>query len=445
MLFVFSLSLVYFFFLGYLVTASFKKGLYSYEGLALTLGAGILFNFLILLISQRLNYSLSIGFLFWIFGLIRFILEIPRIKETPIRLDYLGLFCLFFLLLLFSIEIVSNPTLGWDAHLIYLFHAKMIWSCGGIGQNAGWTLPYIQWSHPDYPKLFAALAAQFSFIQADWNEINPRYAILVLMLPSLLWVFSFFDKKFSFLFLVCVLIFRFSPWLWEGFMDKFMGLYGGLSLLLMVRYFEKLRAVDLYSAFCCLAIMACIKNEGTVFEICSIFSFAAFYLRYYSFSRIRQKDIKWNTLAVFFLPQLIWLYYKIVWNIHNDITGSVTFSYFLKNSANSNIWLKIMKAMLFLNHPIRDMILITIFLGLYLKLLKIKVGYPVIFMITQLILYFCGIALAYVFTPYDLSWHLATSVDRTTSTIVTGLGVITYMLLIKIESMNPISEYNPSP
>ena len=105
----------------------------------------------------------------------------------------------------------TAPRLGRPVR--WFFHAKMIWTQGALNEYAGWTDPSLQWSHPEYPKLIPALAAQVAFLKKYWNEVIPKASLFIILVPALFWVFSFFKKNLNFLLLVLLLFFSLSWWL----------------------------------------------------------------------------------------------------------------------------------------------------------------------------------------------------------------------------------------
>ena len=137
--------------------------------------------------------------------------------------------------------------------------------------NTGWTHPSLQFSHPDYPKLIPAIAAQLAYLKGYWNEFLPKGSLLVMLVPLSLWVFSFRQKSATFILLVLMFFFSLgAAWLTNGYMDGYLAGYCGVALLSFGRYLSERRDTDLYSGVCALGIAASIKNEGLLFGLCLV-------------------------------------------------------------------------------------------------------------------------------------------------------------------------------
>src|SRR5262245_48515143 len=109
-------------------------------------------------------------------------------------------------------RILSEPLSVWDARSIWFFHAKMIWVHGGLSQHGGWNHASLAFSHPDYPKLVPALAAELAWLQGHWNEFGPKASLLVMLVPLLFWIFSFQAARASFVLLVLLFFFSLNAW-----------------------------------------------------------------------------------------------------------------------------------------------------------------------------------------------------------------------------------------
>jgi hypothetical protein len=178
-----------------------------FQEIALILVCGMIADYGLVLCLQSLQISLLIGSSFSIFGIACFGIRSYRcqnreqylcsvsFKKTLGIIAFIG----FYL-----IPILSKPLSAWDARSIWFFHAKMIYTEGALSQAAGWSHPSVVFSHVDYPKLVPVLAAQVTYINGLWNEYLPKVALIFMLVPALLWLFSFSRRSFSFVLLLMV-------------------------------------------------------------------------------------------------------------------------------------------------------------------------------------------------------------------------------------------------
>jgi len=236
------LSLVYLIGLGWLVVGPllhrhwFKRqqSTLLVQEIPLSLLAGFIINFGILLIVQSLTLSLIIGGILSLTGLVlygiySFRYHIGKVTHPDSLEKWIAI---VFMSALFIGPVLTQPLYDWDARSIWYFHAKMIYTAGSIGLSAGWRDLAVTFSHPDYPKLIPSLASQVMYIMGFWNEYLPKISLYLVFIPAFFWLVSFARKSISYLFLIIIMPFSLFPWLWNGYMDGMLGLYFCLSLLL---------------------------------------------------------------------------------------------------------------------------------------------------------------------------------------------------------------------
>ena len=215
-----------------------KRDIPLFQEIPLMLVSGIIINYGIILCFQSLDISLIVECILSIFGLICFgIYTFRYFKLQTLRLSSISLWIgISFVCLIFISPILGRPLLGWDARSIWFFHAKMIYVAGSIGRSAGWQHPSIGFSHPDYPNLIPALAAQITNMLGFWNEYIPKISLLFMLIPAVVWLFTFARRSFSFVILLLLIPFSFAPGIWNGYMDGYFALYFSIAMLLFGRY-----------------------------------------------------------------------------------------------------------------------------------------------------------------------------------------------------------------
>jgi len=124
--------------------------------------------------------------------------------------------------------------------------------------------PSIGFSHLDYPNLVPTLAAQFAFIMGFWNEYLPKISLFFILVPAVIFIFSFERRSFSFIALLITSLFTMNPWIWNGYMDGYLAIYFALSMLLFGRYLDTGKIQDLLSSILCLFLLLYLKNEGAL-------------------------------------------------------------------------------------------------------------------------------------------------------------------------------------
>ena len=408
------------------------------NSLAFTFLSGILMNYLLILIFQSLKTSFFIGSIISFFGYLFLINKLFKTKTKP-KIERSGIYKLvgsLFILFLFFSPILAEPLADWDARSIWFFHAKMIFSSGTIGESAGWTHASVGFSHPDYPKLVPALAGQINYIVGFWNEFLPKISILILFIPTTIWIMTFAKNSLSFLFLVITIPLGFYPWIWNGYMDGLLAVYVSIALLLMGRYFHKSQKFDLISVFLILFVIINLKNEGILASIAIIFTFLIIHIimikigplkDYFS---ITKRYFLFSLISL--LPFFIWNFYKSQWGLTNDL--EIGLSQTIQNIFNR---LQDGSYITILSRSFSEMSSWLLILGLLLITSVIRSKTPdkaVFFSLLSTLIIFIGIFSVYLFTPNDLVWHLDTSISRTMLPINGGIIVASYYLIEIIQA-----------
>ena len=408
------------------------------NSLAFTFLSGILMNYLLILIFQSLKTSFFIGSIISFFGYLFLINKLFKTKTKPKieRSEIYKLVGSLFILFLFFSPILAEPLADWDARSIWFFHAKMIFSSGTIGESAGWTHASVGFSHPDYPKLVPALAGQINYIVGFWNEFLPKISILILFIPTTIWIMTFAKNSLSFLFLVITIPLGFYPWIWNGYMDGLLAVYVSIALLLMGRYFHKSQKFDLISVFLILFVIINLKNEGILASIAIIFTFLIIHIimikigplkDYFS---ITKRYFLFSLISL--LPFFIWNFYKSQWGLTNDL--AIGLSQTIQNIFNR---LQDGSYITILSRSFSEMSSWLLILGLLLIASVIRSKTPdkaVFFSLLSTLIIFIGIFSVYLFTPNDLVWHLDTSISRTMLPINGGIIVASYYLIEIIQA-----------
>jgi hypothetical protein len=418
------------------------------EKIPIILTSGFLINHLILLLVQSLPFSLFTGgvisgcSLFWFFT--------RRRKEFIFdrNADFFPVVAIVFILILYYFTILHDPLEDWDARSIWFFHARMIWSAESLNLAAGWHHPSVQFSHVDYPKLIPALAAQISYVLGYWNEYTPKFSLFLILIPPVFWIFSFYSRCFSFIFLLLVFPFGLTIYLCNGSMDGYIAFYSAISVLLLGRYFKEHRMLDLMSAVSCLAMLSNIKNEGFLIVLAVIMSIAVTgilsnTLKFDEFKKYFSLYLA-GWLTVIITPCILWsVFYKHIWNLMNDLQIGTAESFIrMNNRLSDGVSFPLIIKETFFHNESAVWLALTAFLVsiILLTILKRHILSWIPSLITAVI-YYCGIVIIYLMTPANLNWHLATSVQRTMLTVSSCMFAGIFFLLKELEDAPGMGTY----
>lgn len=338
--------------------------------------------------------------------------------------------------LLFSIFIL-NSQIEWDAQYIWFFHGKMIYYNNGLSQAAGWSNPAYQFSHVDYPKLIAILAAQFAYFIGYWDDYLPRLSLLILLVPAVLGVTSFFTKfNISFIFLYLMVFFSLNVYTINGYMDAYLAIYACISFLFFWRGGTSDNSEDILAGFAYISIIPLLKNEGMLFLVSIILGLLLLLPMYKNKMLILMTMLRikifWYMALILLSNIAAWSWIKHNWGLKNDLNLGIDSILLINNRVNDGSIFTILRHILSYTN-----IGISLFILLITILFSIKYGVfnvnSIIFCSLVTIVYFAAIFLIYLSTPYNLQWHLTFSVYRTMMTVNLSIIAATYIALITID------------
>lgn len=415
-------------------------------GLAFSIAAGILLNFCLMLTGQPMSRVLAAGSLVAMLGAGQLFrgLRSRSASSQPngVPTARPAWLAAALLLAVYYAVILSEPLIHWDARSIWFFHARMIWIGGALNQSAGWTHPSVAFSNPDYPELVPALAAQLAHVKGYWNDFFPKGSLVIMLIPLVLWVFSFWRARPSFLMLVLIFFFSFEAWLWNGYMDGFLALYAGVALLLIGRYAAEGRSIDLYSAMAAAGIAANLKNEGLLFGVSLVTAVAAaaggsVATRLSRFAARVRSDALFVVVAILSIaPTILWSLSKRAWGLQNDLTrspldGVARFSTRLLDGESAQYVLRYLTTEASAIWWLSGLVLAA---AVFSLLKRKAVPRGAVIAVATAVLYSVGLYVVYLSTPHDiLQFYLLTSAARTMATASMSLLVALFFLISEIE------------
>ena len=413
-----SLMLPYLFGLGVLLSflcASIMDGAVVAEDtdrgqrFATCLVFGLLLNHSLALLLSDLKSSLVVGCSLSVAALIVLAAVQRRRLRKVISVQWLFLSFVLYLACLYVV--LAEPLDGWDARSIWFFHGKMIFYNASIDAGGDWTLSSIGFSHTDYPEMVPILAAQIASVAGYWNEYLPKMSLVALLLPALLLLFSIFGgKSWQTVFIAVPLLFT-GVWLKNGYMDGYLALYGGLAAFYLGRWLDNANRMDLVSGVLATGVVLDLKNEGMLYALIVTALLCSFLLS----KRIRhaaQQSVRLREdlplLIVALSGWVLWERKKQLFHLKNDLQlGFSSLETLLHRLSEGSLAL-ILKS-LYVTYDV------NLSLGIFLLSLVWSVrkgrrpGRGALFCALVAILYFAGIVMIYLATPFDLvSFHLPT-------------------------------------
>lgn len=407
------------------------------RNIPLILLSGIIFNYGIVLSFQSLKISLIAGCVISILGISNLVVYIYRHPRKhwatqTLRIKWFGtaLICLLYL-----IPMLTEPLTDWDARSIWFFHAKMIYAAGSIGQPAGWQHPSASFSHPDYPNLVPTLAAEVAYLTGFWNEYIPKISLFFMLVPAISWLFTFARRSFSFVALLLFIPFSFHRAMWNGLMDGFLALYFSIAMLLLGNYIISSIPGDMIAGISCLITLLYIKNEGSLAALTGFCIILLVYGTERKLSTLKSFLKNWRsyTAGVFMLaPFLLWGLYKHQWHLSNDLgLGSAAFFWRIINRLADGSYTLVFQ---FSYQQIEGALLILGVVCVASFLRNKPLAREIFPALMAALIYYSGMIIIYLATPYDLTWHLGTSIDRTMSAVIACIFVGCYFILRQIET-----------
>ena len=296
---------------------------------------------------------------------------------------------------------LGSPTDEWDPRSIWMLHAKRIYLENSLyAQLDGYAI----FSHNDYPSLMPLWSATAAKVVGHWNEIFPKAAATLLLLPPLLLIARTVRTWWAAgLFAVAVLEVG-GRYLVDGYMDAFLAVYAVAALAMAIQPRTDNAAgawFNLATYAAVSAVLTLIKNEGAVLAILVVVVATGTVL-------LRDRRMPWGLLAAFavsMLPLLAWKLAVAGADLGNDLAQSDLKGQLLARLPDLAPTVLILKALL------RSAVWVPLVLLLVLWARTWRVSAARAALLVAVA--YLGVLFAvYLSTPHDLAWHLATSAKR---------------------------------
>lgn len=324
---------------------------------------------------------------------------------------------------------LGSPTDEWDPRSIWLFHARRIFEDGSLYAMLD---GYAGFSHNDYPALVPLLSASSAQLVGHWNELFPKAAGTLLLLPALLLIARSLRSWWVAGVFAVVTLQVGGRYLADGYMDALLAVYAVAALASAARCAERTQRIawgELLPFVLSTAVLSLIKNEGMVLAAVITAATAAAVL-------LRERRVPWALLIAFvvgMLPLLAWKLAVASAQLTNDLASSDMKGQLLARLpglSNSTLILK----KLFREWALVPLLVLAV-------LWRRTWASPVVLAGAVAGLVYAGVLYAvYLGTPHDLEWHLATSVKRV---VLPVFLLLMYALLVVVDRWRSAPEPAP--
>ncbi|GAC1605612.1 MAG: hypothetical protein NVS3B2_12210 [Ramlibacter sp.] len=407
--------------------------------LALALVAGLLVDHALAVLVSTLRwvalgaFAIAAGSLAWALSSRR------RALRDMLAIGWLRWLLLAAILLAFAGPILFEPLQDWDARSIWFFGAKRIFFDGGLADASAWTLPAYEFSHPDYPKLLPLLAAQFAQGWGVWNEYIPKASLLLLLAPVVAALAGLSQRiGLALGALAFVLLLSTRQYLWNGYADTYLALFGVLSLLYFARWLGSSSALNLALAGAFLGVAVNLKNEGALLALCIAVALAGWRLTAAASPPVAPwrgwPSGVWIALLLPWVGFAGWTLTKQHWQLTNDLQlGAGSAQRFVQRLGEGQLPV-ILNTLVLRSDAGRAAGLLLLAAGLA-RVLRTPLPASAWFPAAVALLYCAGLCVIYLATPNDVAWHLSTSADRTIVLAAFGFLGSTFLVLEAMEGV----------
>tara|TARA_S200000501_G_C20788624_1_gene728445 strand:+ start:119 stop:1396 length:1278 start_codon:yes stop_codon:yes gene_type:complete len=412
------------------------------QKITLSLYLLIFINYLGIFFSYNENFIIILAYSI----VIIFFISIFLVNQN----NYL-LKCLMLVFLLFCL---GSPTFHFDARWIWLFKGKQIFINNNLDFLREDYFQGLVWQ--SYPLLGPSLSSSLAKIFGYWNEVFPKTFNVILSLPPLIYLNSLIKKKINKLIFILIILLVLEKSLIIGEMDGLVAIYFVTIFCIFFKkifknnffskkedkfIFSKNEKLNVFFFILSLITMTLLKKESLL--LISILVVSMIICKFY-LEKIKLSYKYLIISSLCFLPLLSWELYLINQSIFstehptisNIFKGDLIFLF--ERVTNFRDILSI-NSKIFLN---KSFFISLVFLGFVLGGIALEINNKlknqdfklfILYFILVFILYILAFNLIFLFTSYDLDFHLRTSAHR----IMLPLSfLISYISLVLIEKLS---------
>lgn len=332
-------------------------------------------------------------------------------------------FLLFEVLYLYAFSLYSHPT-AWDAQHIWFLKAKAFFISGSVDRNFLLDRTYFD-SHADYP-IMIPLSITWLYTAMEYAGDRVVKVIYPIQYLSLLIVFfymvrNFTSRLYGFVFMLILSIMPLLQAHSGGYPDKVGILYSGdftgyadLTLAFcffagasfMYLYMKECKSVFLFLSVMFLSMAGWAKNEGIVFMFLGLIVLGFFV---YNYDKAKLKYFLLTLIAPF-LMGVLWIIYSGYIGVDNESMIALKF-YGVEPSIYRIVTVIFSMVSFSLNIQFFGIIGFVFIVFLFVNI-KNNIKQPIVFIYGLFFLQMAAYGAAYFFTTKNITFHLATSIDR---------------------------------
>ncbi|MBK8901887.1 MAG: glycosyltransferase family 39 protein [Anaerolineaceae bacterium] len=361
---------------------------------------------------------------------LRFSISGRGIRWTNVLTFVLALISLL-ILGTFVIVSLQNPHGGWDAWSIWNQRARFLYRSG-----LGWQLSYAaqnSWSHPDYPFFLPITIVRiWRFMGAETTLVPVFLSLLFFFLTTITIHTSLTLFRGKFWGVVGTLLLIGSPgFILQGtsqYADIPLSFYFLLTWFFLALCTQRETAVPWALVGISTGLSTLVKNEGLLFA--PLF-FAAFFTFIWLKRSYTPRNMVIALLVGFMAIFAFVIYFKLSLAPQNDLIAENNTTSILQSLGNPSRYALVGRSFLesatnLFNVPLFVFPLLWFLFGIDTQRFKQPViGIALLTLVFMIIGYF----FVYITTPYDLEWHLKTSLSRLFIQLWPSLVFISIMMV----------------
>jgi hypothetical protein len=333
------------------------------------------------------------------------------------------------IILLLLIICLGSPTIDADSRSLYLFSSKILYYESNLYFRLDSNNNVINYFNDivySKPKLSITLTATLAQLLGYWNEIYPKSTNIIIILPPIIVLISFFKDKIFILFWLFLMLFFSGRLLINGLMDGIIGLYFVSCTLISYKILttkkESEKLLFYLTLFIFFAILSLSKNEGGVMVL--VIFLSSFLI---DFIYERKVNIKlFFTTVIALCPIGLWKYMFIKNNIKMEfLQNGDPINKFLTRITNSEDLINIIS---FLAN--NEKLLISILIFTFVSYKFFNDNKKLIFLISlNFLIYFLALIVAILLTPHTVYIQLLHSSSRIFIPLVLMLSYFSVFLV----------------
>ena len=294
---------------------------------------------------------------------------------------------------------LGSPTISYDARNFFLLPGKILFYESDLYFHLGHNIDLVNFHSSKYvdivflrPKLASSLSASFAQILGFWNDIFPKSTNIIIILPPIIFLISFFKNKSLSILWLFLLLLILGKLLVNGLMDGLLALYFVSSVLIAYKVSHTSNNFEnkllYYLMFLFFSILTLIKNEGIVMIL-------AILLSCISFDIIHKKKFNYKFFLIAFLstiPIIFWRYNILITGYKNEwVSYGSPINRLLENLTNLDNFTTVFSHLIFNEKLIISLFLFIYFSFKYFKENEKLILYSSIVFLFYFIALICGI------------------------------------------------------